>query len=157
MNAYTERDVEFMRQALSEGRKCSSVETAYNVGAVITTSDGKRVVATGYSRKYPGNTHAEQCALMDLAEESADCDGQTRGLVMYTTMEPCSKRLSGNKPCSQGIMESGIDTVFVGVMEPDHFVNCTGAKDLVDKGIKVIHIEELEAECKALNSHLVLN
>ncbi|KAJ2847281.1 DRAP deaminase [Coemansia erecta] len=154
MSAYTQRDVEFMRQALAEGRKCSSVETAYNVGAVITTGDGKEVVATGYSRKYPGNTHAEQCALMDLEEKSA-AYGQTRGLVMYTTMEPCSKRLSGNKPCSQSIMESGIDTVFVGVMEPDHFVNCTGAKDLANKGIKVVHIEELEAECKALNSHLV--
>ncbi|KAJ2555248.1 DRAP deaminase [Coemansia sp. RSA 1933] len=143
---YTERDLGFMRQAIEEGRKCTSVDTAFNVGAVITTRDGQ-VVATGYSRKYPGNTHAEQCALMDL-------DNQARDLVMYTTMEPCSARLSGNKPCSQSIIDSGITAVFVGVMEPATFINCTGTQDLRNKGITVVHIKELELDCKVLNSHL---
>ncbi|KAJ1662174.1 hypothetical protein IW140_006043 [Coemansia sp. RSA 1813] len=147
----TERDIGFMRQAIEEGLKCSNVETAYNVGAVITTKDGE-VLATGYSRKYPGNTHAEQCALMDL--ERSPAYAQAKDLVIYTTMEPCSKRLSGNIPCSQRIMEAGIDTVFVGVKEPTNFVNCTGIEDLVSKGIKVVHIKELETECKDLSSHL---
>ena len=65
---------------------------------------------------------------------------------MYTTMEPCSIRLSGNLPCCQSILStlrrpepsSGskagagvgvrITRVYVGAMEPENFVQCEGMR-----------------------------
>ncbi|KAJ2817295.1 hypothetical protein FBU31_006274 [Coemansia sp. 'formosensis'] len=148
---YSTRDVELMRKAIDEGKKCIGVDTAYNVGAVIASGDKQHVLSTGYSRELPGNTHAEQCALMKIAEREEIVPNTA---VMYTTMEPCSKRSPGNAPCVKRVLESGIRLVYVGVREPPIFVQCTGIEELTDNGVQVVHIAELEAECKALNLHL---
>ncbi|ORX66731.1 hypothetical protein DL89DRAFT_305234 [Linderina pennispora] len=148
MPEYTQQDIAFMRMAIAEARNCTSVESAYNVGAVIT--DGTQVLSTGYSRQFPGNTHAEQCALMALADKNIS----TANTTMYTTMEPCSTRLSGNVPCVKRVLNAKIARVFVGVAEPPNFVHCTGIEELRNHGVQVIVISELEDECKALNCHL---
>ncbi|KAJ2734180.1 hypothetical protein IW152_002519 [Coemansia sp. BCRC 34962] len=147
--AYSSRDVELMKMAIDAGKKCTSVDTAYNVGAVIVSGDKKRVLGTGYSRQHPGNTHAEECTLLAIPDPR-----DLPSSVMYTTMEPCSRRLSGNKPCVARILESGIRRVYVGVKEPPNFVQCTGAEELAQKGVAVVYIVELESECRKLNQHL---
>ncbi|KAJ2705981.1 hypothetical protein FB645_001958 [Coemansia sp. IMI 203386] len=152
---YSLRNVELMKMAIEQGRKCTSVDTAYNVGAVIVDNENK-VISTGYSRQFPGNTHAEQCALISLEEKHGDSLGRVlENAAMYTTMEPCSKRLSGNVPCVQRILNTPIKTVYVGVMEPPNFVQCTGAEELLKHGLRVVHITELEDECRNLNKHLL--
>ncbi|KAJ2710333.1 hypothetical protein H4R19_003798 [Coemansia spiralis] len=150
MADYSERDVELMQAAIECGKQCSSVDSAYNVGAVIADADGA-VVSTGYSRQLPGNTHAEQCALLALAERQV---GVPAGAALYTTMEPCSRRLSGNTPCVRRILDAGIRRVFIGAMEPPNFVHCTGAADLEQQGVHVVHIAVLEDACRQLNRHL---
>jgi tRNA pseudouridine synthase 8/2,5-diamino-6-(5-phospho-D-ribitylamino)-pyrimidin-4(3H)-one deaminase len=131
-----------LRLALSEAQKCVPTPTAYCVGAVLVGSDG-RVLSTGYSRELPGNTHAEQCAL-DKLLPLAPLDGS----VLYTTMEPCSERLSGNKPCLFRILEAGgIGTVYVGVKEPATFVKENIAeKVLGERGVSYVHVPGLEKE-----------
>ncbi|KAJ1679424.1 hypothetical protein EV182_002083 [Spiromyces aspiralis] len=129
----------------------NQIDTAYNVGAVIV-KDGK-VVSEGYSRELEGNTHAEQCALEKLIRRGEAAVAENAAI--YTTMEPCSVRLSGNKPCTDRLIESGIRTVYLGVLEPLNFVQCQGRQLLEQNGIRVIHIKELEKECMELNSHLV--
>ncbi|KAJ1920537.1 hypothetical protein H4219_001236 [Mycoemilia scoparia] len=151
------KDLEFMHLAIEQAKKCVPVETAYNVGAVIADTANGEVLSVGYSREIPGNTHAEQCALDKLYSQDRYSAGNLPDtLAVYTTMEPCSKRLSGNKPCAERILESGIKLVFIAVLEPVHFVNCKGKGMLEDSGINVIHLKELEEECKALNSHIFL-
>ncbi|KAJ2455538.1 hypothetical protein EV183_000015 [Coemansia sp. RSA 2336] len=145
---YTLQDKKLMQAAIDCGKQCSSVESAYNVGAVIADANGT-IISTGYSRQLPGNTHAEQCALLNLP----DCQ-QLAHASMYTTMEPCSKRLSGNVPCVARILQSGIRRVLIGVREPPNFVDCTGAEELQAKGVEVVYIAELEDECRELNRHL---
>ncbi|KAJ1806689.1 hypothetical protein LPJ56_005059 [Coemansia sp. RSA 2599] len=153
---YSPRDVELMKMAIEEGRKCTSVDTAYNVGAVIVNGEGK-VISTGYSRQLPGNTHAEQCALSALEEQlgGGDLGKALENATMYTTMEPCSKRLSGNAPCVRRILDTQIKRVVVGVMEPPNFVQCTGTQELLDHGVDIVHVTELENECRDLNKHLL--
>ncbi|KAF8930137.1 hypothetical protein BGZ47_000731 [Haplosporangium gracile] len=76
--------------------------------------------------------------------------------IMYSTMEPCSTRLSGNRSCSDRLIASGIRQVYVGVREPDHFVKTVvGVENMVEKGIEVIHIPGLEDECLAPNRHVL--
>ncbi|GAA5978082.1 hypothetical protein JCM10908_004221 [Rhodotorula pacifica] len=148
--------VQYMRQALAEARKSIPIETAFCVGAVIVSSPDhptspSTVLATGYSRELPGNTHAEQCALDKLSspksgeatstkEAGAKSDERRQlldGASIYTTMEPCSTRLSGNVPCVQRILDTGINRVYIGVEEPRDFVECEGTRLLREAGRQV--------------------
>ncbi|TMW56280.1 hypothetical protein Poli38472_008928 [Pythium oligandrum] len=137
----------FMRLAIAEAHKSIPSENAFCVGCVIVR-DGE-VVSTGYSRELPGNTHAEQVALQKL-------DFQATGTTVYTTMEPCSKRLSGNTPCVQSCLRAQVSRVVVGVMEPKNFVECEGVRLLQEAGVQVELLKGLEEECLAPNQHLNL-
>ena len=121
------------------------------------------VLATGYSRELPGNTHAEANALakaralssaelsalfpltptLTLADALASTD-------VYTTLEPCSARTSGLGPCADALIASNIKRCFIGAGEPDDFVQCEGAQRLKNAGIDVIWLKGLEAECLAV-------
>ncbi|ORX63937.1 hypothetical protein DL89DRAFT_272854, partial [Linderina pennispora] len=127
------QDIAFMRMAIAEARNCTSVESAYNVGAVIT--DGTQVLKH--------RLLSPQCALMALADKNIS----TANTTMYTTMEPCSTRLSSNVPCVKRVLNAKI-------ARPPNFVHCTGIEELRNHGVQVIVVSELEDECKALNCHL---
>lgn len=121
---------EMMARAMNEAKKSIYMPSAFCVGCVVV-KDGK-IISTGYSRELPGNTHAEQCALDKLTDPSI-----ATGADLYSTMEPCSVRLSGNLPCVQRIIASKIGRVFQGVEEPADFVKCAGTQLLESAGISV--------------------
>lgn len=136
---------EFMELALEMANKCGETQTQYNVGAVLVHRG--EVLATGHSRELPGNTHAEQCALEKYFESTGTRD-VPEGTEIYTTMEPCTLRLSGNLPCVDRILQTKIKTCFVGVVEPDVFVkNNTSYSRLNEKGIEYVHITGYEEKC----------
>lgn len=148
----------YMRLALSVAAKSPPKPTNYCVGAVLVDPARNEVVSTGYTLELPGNTHAEQCCLAKLAEslstsEEGLGDVLTAPLVLYTTMEPCSKRLSGNLPCAERILRlrNVIGTVYVGVTEPPKFVSDnTGRQALEGAGIQFVHIGGMEKEIIAV-------
>jgi pyrimidine deaminase RibD-like protein len=145
-----ERD--FMKLAIEEAKRCIPVESAFNVGAVLTSNG--QILAKGYSRELPGNTHAEECCFLKLiaANQSIPPDS-----VIYTTMEPCGKRLSGKKSCAEHIIHHNIKRVVQGVKEPVTFVgDSIGTKLLRDGGVKVVYLDGFQQECLAVNSHLKL-
>lgn len=133
--------VRMMLYALAQADFCEAVETAFSVGCVIAVPGMQlvdpaapatslqhvepHVLATGFSRELPGNTHAEECALEKLARYCTRTpEGQSRAaidyastrepinLLLYTTMEPCSERLSGNKPCVARILEANAQPMY---------------------------------------------
>lgn len=133
----------FMEMALREAEKAPLVDSAFCVGAVLV-KDGQ-VLETGYTRELEGNTHAEQCALEKYAAKHGS--PVPDGTVLYTSMEPCSLRLSGNEPCVDRILKTPIKTVFVGVVEPGDFVKENdGQKKLEDAGVIYLHIPGFEDE-----------
>ncbi|KAI6710501.1 DRAP deaminase [Diplocarpon mali] len=146
--------VVYMRQALDLARKSPPKPTNYRVGALLVDAQANTVIATGYTLECDGNTHAEQSCFIKLAKrhqvaEDALADVLPGGTVLYTTVEPCFKRLSGNLPCVERIIRLGnaIKTVYVGVEEPEKFVGeNTGRKQLEDAGIEVILVHGLEEE-----------
>lgn len=123
-----------------------------------------------------GNTHAEQCCLSNYAsvhsvpdERVAEVlpDEPGRELVMYVTMEPCGKRLSGNLPCvwrivgtrtgsgagsaqteeDKGNGKRGIQKVYFGVKEPATFVGeSEGCRVLSENGVQWEVVPGLERE-----------
>ncbi|KAG0367799.1 DRAP deaminase [Gamsiella multidivaricata] len=81
---------------------------------------------------------------------------QRQGWIMYSTMEPCSTRLSGNRSCSELLIESHVRKVYVGVREPDHFVKMVvGVENMVKQGIEVTLIPGFEEQCLAPNRHVL--
>ncbi|OQR97928.1 hypothetical protein ACHHYP_09433 [Achlya hypogyna] len=140
-------DEELMRMAIAQAHLSPPIESAFCVGCVVA-KDG-RVLATGFSRELPGNTHAEECALRKLGMNAEGTD-------LYTTMEPCSVRLSGNTPCVTHCIAAGVRRVIVGAMEPSTFVTCKGVALLREHGIQVDLLEGLQEACLAPNRHLKL-
>lgn len=137
-----------MQLALDEAGKCIPTPNAFCVGAVLVDGNGK-LLATGYSRELEGNTHAEANAIDKLQQDSNKADKQLllRGSDIYTTMEPCSVRLSGNIPCTRRILEAGIARVFLGTVEPDDFVKCEGVQQLRDAGVEVHTVPGFAEKC----------
>ncbi|KAH6843019.1 cytidine deaminase-like protein [Chaetomium sp. MPI-CAGE-AT-0009] len=144
----------YMQLALEQAQKSPPKPTNYRVGAVLVDSAANEILATGYTLELPGNTHAEQSCFMKLAEKHGVSEESLKAvlpgeLVLYTTVEPCSKRLSGNLPCVERVLRlaGSIRTVYVGIMEPETFVaENTGKKSLEDAGIAVVHVEGFEKE-----------
>ncbi|KAI0780913.1 cytidine deaminase-like protein [Trametes elegans] len=160
------RKMDFLRLALDEARKCTPSPTAFCVGCVLTVSyppasSNSVILARGYSRELPGNTHAEANALAkarqlspqqlaDLfpdAPQPVDIATVLTHADIYTTMEPCSIRTSGLAPCADAIIAARIKRCFIGVGEPNDFVKCEGAQKLKDAGVEVIWLDGLEKEC----------
>lgn len=136
----------YMEEAIEQAKKCGPTSTAFNVGAVLVDSVKDEIISTGYSRELPGNTHAEQNAFTKYYDRTGN-SSLPDGTVLYTTMEPCSLRLSGNKPCCDRIIETNgkIITCFVGVFEPKTFVkNNIGYEKLVHDGVEYVHIPGYE-------------
>ena len=123
------------------------------------------VLARGYSRELPGNTHAEANALTkarNLAPEQLSemfptgagsntptIDDVLKHTDVYTTLEPCSVRTSGLAPCADALIASKVPRCFIGVGEPDDFVQCEGARKLKAAGCQVTWVKGLEEECLA--------
>ncbi|KAL1896158.1 hypothetical protein Sste5346_004901 [Sporothrix stenoceras] len=160
--------LEYMRQALDQARKSPPKPSNFRVGAVLVDAEDSQVLSTGYTLELPGNTHAEQCCFMKLAAEngmteeelpSLDENVLPRRLALYTTMEPCSFRMSGNLPCVQRVLRLADSsptthrevTVYSGVMEPDTFVSKNmGRQTLEAAGIQFVHVAGLEDEILAV-------
>ncbi|KAG9694468.1 cytidine deaminase-like protein, partial [Aureobasidium melanogenum] len=154
--------LDYMRLALDEARKSPPKPTNFCVGAVLVSpSSPEPILATGYTLELEGNTHAEQCCLGKLARTMNISEEHVGSImpddtVLYTTMEPCDFRLSGNLPCTERVLltrsssstgHKGIQKVYIGVKEPEKFVGENkGRRKLEDAGIPVIHVEGLEDE-----------
>ncbi|KUJ21897.1 cytidine deaminase-like protein [Mollisia scopiformis] len=152
--ARSDHHIEYMRQALELARKSPPKPTNYRVGALLVDASADTILASGYTLECEGNTHAEQSCFIKLAGEHEVAEEDLASIlpkqtVLYTTVEPCFKRLSGNLPCVQRILRLGkaIKTVYVGVKEPEKFVGeNTGRKQLEDAGINVVLVEGMEKE-----------
>ncbi|KAI8977117.1 hypothetical protein BDF20DRAFT_906330 [Mycotypha africana] len=70
-------------------------------------------------------------------------------------MEPCSVRLSGNRPCSDRIVKAQIKRVVIGVREPPHLVSCEGIQLLQQHGIQVFIVPDVQEACLAPNKHIL--
>lgn len=144
--------------------------TAFCVGCVLVArypsiASPPVILARGYSRELPGNTHAEANALAkarDLSPErlskmfpsaeeetprGPDIDDVLAHTDVYTTLEPCSVRTSGLAPCADALIAAKVPRCFIGVGEPDDFVQCEGAQKLRATGCQVVWVKGLEEEC----------
>ena len=149
----------YMEYALEQARLSPPASTKFCVGAVLVDADKNEILSTGYSMELPGNspadpgnTHAEQCCFIKVALKHNLLEDQIgevlpKNTVLYTTMEPCNKRLSGNRTCVERILRlnGAIKVVYVGIKEPETFIGQNvGRKRLEDAGIAVTFVEGMQ-------------
>lgn len=145
-------DREWLVQAIELSRRCPVSTTAFSVGAIVVDSQGQ-MIASGYSRELGDGLHAEEIAL-DKAERAGR---DVRGAALYTSLEPCSVRLSGKASCTQRILAAGIARVVFAAREPPVFVVCDGAATLARHGVEVVHLGEYSESVREINQHLFRN
>lgn len=130
----------FMEYAVEKARLSPPGPDKFCVGAVLADGDSGDILSTGFSVELPGymegdqgNTHAEQCCFIKEAQKhgfpavhAEEHIGKVlpKNTVLYTTMEPCNARLSGNTTCCDRIvaLKSHLRTVYVGIREPNTFI-----------------------------------
>ena len=148
-----------MREALEEAKKSPPKPSNFCVGALLVDLETGEILSRGYTLEVEGNTHAEQCCLIKLAQ-AHDLPEEHVGKVLppntaiYTTMEPCNLRLSGSLPCVDRIIRTkkedgttAIKKVYLGVKEPEKFVGENqGRAKLEEHGIECVHVPGLEDE-----------
>lgn len=148
-----------MQEALEEAKQSPPKPSNFCVGALLVDIETGEVLSRGYTLEVEGNTHAEQCCLIKLAQ-AHDLPEERVGEVLpshtaiYTTMEPCNLRLSGSLPCVDRIIRTksndgtpAIKKVYLGVKEPEKFVGENqGRAKLQKHGIECIHVAGLENE-----------
>lgn len=154
----------YLKLALAEAWKSPPKPSNFRVGCVIVSfedSTSPSMISTGYTLELEGNTHAEQCALTKLAtsHDVSEVDLSSvlmprLSAVLYTTLEPCGKRLSGNTPCVQRIIgtrrdnpEGGIRKVVFGAKEPGTFVqDSQSCRTLTEAGVEWEYVSGLDEE-----------
>lgn len=134
------RQRQLMRRAIREARRADG-RTHPNpmVGCVVVRDD--QVAATGF-HSGPGRKHAEAAAL-DSLDRNAD------GCEVYVNLEPCCHQ-GRTPPCTDRLVEAGVDRVVIGVIDPDPRMSGEGVRQLREAGIEVV-TGVLEQECRALN------
>ncbi|KAJ5317093.1 hypothetical protein PENANT_c029G07121 [Penicillium antarcticum] len=161
--------IPYIKKCLSLAEQSPPRPTNFRVGALLLSRQDNdpifaddRILSTGYTMELAGNTHAEQCCFSNYAAVHKVADDQIstilpaeagRKLIMYVTMEPCGKRLSGNAPCAQRIARTteggreGVHKVYFGVKEPKTFVGeSEGCRMMTEAGIEWEHVSGLERE-----------
>lgn len=132
-------DTAYMRLALTLAKKgLGLVNPNPMVGAVIVKDDA--VIGQGWHQRY-GGPHAERNAL-------EACTASPKGATLYVTLEPCC-HYGKTPPCTEAILERGIQRVVIGAFDPNPLVAGAGAAFLRDRGIQVT-VGVLEEECKGL-------
>jgi 5-amino-6-(5-phosphoribosylamino)uracil reductase len=142
-------DIEYLKRAIELSRSSPPSPTAYRVGAVVVTAEGR--VFEGYTHETGPRNHAEEEAIAKAVAAGVNLCGST----IYVSMEPCSTRASKPVSCSELIIGHGFRKVVFALGEPPLFASCTGAANLAKAGIEVERHDELAAEAREINAHLL--
>ncbi|MBT8194173.1 MAG: bifunctional diaminohydroxyphosphoribosylaminopyrimidine deaminase/5-amino-6-(5-phosphoribosylamino)uracil reductase RibD [Acidimicrobiia bacterium] len=97
------------------------------VGSIVLDPSGS-VVGRGIHRE-AGEPHSEQAAIAEAGDAA-------RGGTLIVTLEPCNHH-GRTPPCTEAILDAGIETVVIGAMDPDTRVAGGGVERLREAGVEV--------------------
>lgn len=145
-SVFTDDDRAHMRAALSLAkRSLGTVAPNPAVGCVLFRPDlgaNGRVVGRGFTQP-GGRPHAETEAIKQAGSLAP-------GAHAYVTLEPCNHQ-GQTGPCTEALIDAGIDAVTVALTDPDPRVQGSGIKRLKDAGLD-LRTGLLEDEARAINS-----
>ncbi|MCP3959732.1 MAG: methyltransferase domain-containing protein [bacterium] len=111
-----ERKLELMQSAIKQAALSRAEDSRDHprVGAVLADKEGRELV-TAYRGERGTGDHAEFLLLEKAKERGID----PFGCILVVTLEPCTTRGPGKVPCATRIRESGIERVFIGMLDPN--------------------------------------
>ena len=117
------------------------------VGALLVDPATGEIVLAAHRGEIHGS-HAEYCLFTKARSRGLDTDG----LVLFTTLEPCTARGSGKTPCVEHVLAAGISQVFIGTLDPNPMVTGRGETRLSLEDISVRRFPWAQADAlRALN------
>lgn len=138
-----------MRKAIHCASLTNPAILSSKVGSIVV-ADGiiigegcKKFAYVFYGNPDYGNSvlHAERVAI-------ENAEGGAHGATLYTTLEPCLPLdYEGNHDfscCSDLIAESGIKTVYIGMLDPNRDINGRGMDYLAEHGVNAILLPGFE-------------
>jgi len=107
------------------------------VGAIIATKDGE-VLAKAHRGELRVGEHCE-FTLIERKLRGQDLSG----CVLYVTLEPCTdeSRGSDKRGCATHIVAARINTVYIGIEDPNPMITRLGIKYLISKNV-IVHTFE---------------
>lgn len=122
---YSKTDL--MKLAIEEHLKCTEFP---RVGVIIAKSGV--ILASGF-RGEVKNLHAERVAINKLTND------ELKGATVFTTLEPCVELHKEQEivSCAQLLIDSGINEVVIGVLDPNGTIYSQGYRKLLENNINV--------------------
>ena len=122
--AYEEKYMKMAIKLAEKGRGKTNPNPM--VGAVLVKN--KKVIGRGYHKK-AGFSHAEVNALKKAGKKVKHAE-------MYVTLEPCCHK-GKTSPCTDSIIKSEVEKVYVGMTDPNPLVSGKGINTLRRNRVKV--------------------
>jgi len=114
------------------------------VGCVLIGASGARYEG---ATSAPGGPHAEAVALRAAGEDA-------RGGLAVVTLEPCAHH-GRTPPCADALVEAGVASVVIGILDPDPRVAGRGVERLRAAGVAVREGVLADAIAEQLDPYLV--
>jgi diaminohydroxyphosphoribosylaminopyrimidine deaminase/5-amino-6-(5-phosphoribosylamino)uracil reductase len=140
--ALIETDLGWMARAVQLARRGYPAPNPH-VGAVVVAAGEK--VGEGF-HSHAGAPHAEVVALQQAGE-------RTRSATLYLTLEPCC-HYGRTPPCTQAILQAGIQRVVVAMQDPNPKVAGQGIAQLRSAGVQVELLDESDPRAQPLLNEL---
>jgi pyrimidine deaminase RibD-like protein len=147
----TLRELDIMRMAIAEARKCEAEDdrTHPKVSCVVVR-DGE-ILAVGHRGELGPGEHAEFTVL-----EKKLVHERLAGSTIYATLEPCTIRNPPKLPCATHIQRRMVKRVVIGMLDPNQAITGKGVLQLRRSGIEVqLFPADLMRELEELNRHFI--
>lgn len=145
----------WMEETVREAEKTTfeDLEPRPYVGAILVDSNFEEIVRTHRGGDECNGQHAEY-RLLDAIKDRTDLD--LKSCILFVTLEPCTTRNHPKIPCSERVIQSGIGTVYIGMLDPDIRIRGIGVTKIKENGIKVdMFPSEIELKLRNINKHWI--
>lgn len=143
-------DLSNMSRSIVLSRTSEPCNNCFRVGAVVVALSGAKY--EGYTHETSDRGHAEEEAIA----KALAAGESLRGATIYSTMEPCSRRVSKSQSCTSLIIHHGFGRVVFALREPSLFTHCDGIRMLQEAGIEVVEMPSFASEVRCINKHIIV-
>jgi diaminohydroxyphosphoribosylaminopyrimidine deaminase/5-amino-6-(5-phosphoribosylamino)uracil reductase len=150
----TDTDERLMNEAISLAQQCNPIAAYFpRVGAIVAVN-GVTVRKGHRGTGRPGDDdHAEKVAIDGVVEKQ-----ELPRATIYTTLEPCTPevRSDPSKCCTELVAQHKINTVFIGILDPNQGVRGKGLWELQNRGVRVkLFPPEFADRVRAINAEFI--